>query len=50
VCVRKVYCGKTADLIELSFGLLSGVSPGIGILDGSRHAARGREGGFERFP
>ena len=32
--VCKVYCGKTADWIWMSFGLLSGVGQGIGVLDG----------------
>jgi len=32
--VQKVYCGKTADWILMPFGLLSGVSRGMGVLDG----------------
>jgi len=28
--VCKVYCGKMADWIRMSFGLVSGVTPGIG--------------------
>jgi len=32
--VRKVYCGKTADLIRMTFGLVSGVGRGMGVLDG----------------
>ena len=32
--VRKVYCGKTADLIWMPFRVVSGVSRGIGVLDG----------------
>jgi len=32
--VRKVYYGKTAELIWMPFGMVSGVSRGIGILDG----------------
>jgi len=34
VCVRKVYCGKTADWIRMPFGMVSGVGRGTGILDG----------------
>ena len=33
--------------IELLFGVVSGVGTGTGVLDGGRHAARGR--GFGRF-
>jgi len=32
--VRKVYCGKTADWIRMSFGVVSGVGRGVGVLDG----------------
>ena len=32
--VHKVYCGKTADWIRMSFGEVSGVNPGIHLLDG----------------
>jgi len=35
-------CTEVRELIELSFGEVSGVSPGIGVLDGSPRAARGR--------
>jgi len=47
-------CVEVHESIELSFGVVSVVSPGIGVLDGSRHAARGRGegellGGFEKF-
>jgi len=35
------------EAIELSFGVVSGVGPGIGVLDGGRHTLRGR--GFGRF-
>ena len=34
LCVWKVYCGKTADLIQTLFGLVSGISRRIGVLDG----------------
>jgi len=34
VCVRKVYCGKTADWIRMPFGVVSGVGRGMGVLDG----------------
>jgi len=30
----KVYCGKTADWIQMPFGVLSGVGQGMGVLDG----------------
>jgi len=32
--VRKVYCGKTADWIWMTFGMVSGVGQGMGVLDG----------------
>ena len=32
---RKVYCGKMADWIQMPFGVVSGVSRGMGVLDGS---------------
>ena len=35
LCVcRKVYCGKTAVWIRMLFGIVSGVSPMMGVLDG----------------
>jgi len=36
VCVSVwiVYCGKTADWIRKPFGTVSGVGPGMGVLDG----------------
>ena len=34
VCVQKVYCGKTAERIRIPFGMVSGVSQGMGVLDG----------------
>jgi len=36
VCVRKVYCGKTADWIQMQFGVVSGVGRGIVVLDYER--------------
>jgi len=33
-CVRKVYCGKTADCIRMPFGVARGVGRGMGVLDG----------------
>ena len=43
-------CVEVHELIELSFGVVSVVSPGIGVLDGGRHAARGGgAGGFGDF-
>ena len=35
LCVcRKVYCGKTAEWIRMRFGMVSGVSGMMGVLDG----------------
>jgi len=34
VCVRKVYCGKTANWIRLPFWVVSGIGLGMGVLDG----------------
>jgi len=34
VCVRKVYCGKTADWTGIPFGVVSGVGLVMGVLDG----------------
>jgi len=41
-------CVKVRELIELSFGVVSGVRHGTGILDGGPRASRGR-GGFGGF-
>jgi len=35
-------CVEVRITIELSFGVVSGVGPGIHVLDGSPHASRGR--------
>jgi len=35
-------CVKVRKAIELSFGVVSGVGPGIYVLDGSPRASRGR--------
>jgi len=32
--VCKVYCGKTADWNWMPFGVVSGISRGMGVLDG----------------
>jgi len=40
-------CVKVRRVIELSCGVVSGVAPGIHVLDGSPHASRGR-GCFQR--
>jgi len=37
-----VNCGKTADWIWTSFGMMSGVGQGIGVLDGVGDRQRGR--------
>ena len=34
-------CVEFYELIKLSFGMVSGVGPGIDALDGGRNAARG---------
>jgi len=47
MCVRKVYCGKTADWIRMLFGMASGVGRGMGVLYGV-NVLQG-EGGFWRF-
>jgi len=31
----KVYCGKTANWIQMLFGMVSGVGRGMGVLDGA---------------
>jgi len=35
-------CVKVHTMIELLFGMVSGVAPGIHVLDGSPHASGGR--------
>jgi len=42
-------CVELRKAIELSFGVVSGVGPGIHALDGSPRASRGR-GCFWHFP
>jgi len=32
--VRKVYCGKMAEWIQMPFGMVSGIGQGMGVLDG----------------
>jgi len=45
-----VNCGKTADLIWISFGVVSGVGRGIGILDGVHMPqGEGEVWGFDRI-
>jgi len=44
--VRKVCCGKTADWIQMPFGVVNGVSRGMGVLDGGDD--RRREGAVLR--
>jgi len=51
VSVQKVYCGKTAERIRMPFGMVSGVSGGMSVLDGAGGRRRGRnsfEGEFGR--
>ena len=40
--VRKVYCGKTADWIQMPFEVVSGVCRGMGILNGGGYHQKGR--------
>ena len=35
-------CAKVCAVIELPFGMVNGVDPGIDVLDGSPHASRER--------
>jgi len=35
-------CGEVHTVIELLFGVMSGVGPGIDLLDGGPRASRGR--------
>jgi len=44
-------CVEVHEPIELSFGVVSVVSPGIGVFDEGRRVARGRRGsgGFAEF-
>ena len=43
-------CAEVRESIELSFGIVSVVGPGTGVLDWGRHGARGRgSGGFGEF-
>ena len=41
-------CAKLHEAIELPFGVVSGVGPGIDVLDRGSRALRGREG-FGKF-
>jgi len=45
--IRRVYCGKTADLIRMPFGVVRGVGRGMGVLDrgSDRQRERGSFGG-----
>ena len=38
--VRKMYCGKMAEWIQMSFGMMSGVSQGMSVLDGGGYRQR----------
>ena len=35
-----MYCGKTADLIRMPFGVVSEVGQGMGVLDGGGYLRR----------
>jgi len=39
---QKVYYGKTAEWIQILFGMVSGVGRGMGVLDGVGYHQRGR--------
>ena len=39
--VRKVYCVKTAERIQMPFGVVSGVGRAMGVLDGGGDRRRG---------
>jgi len=42
MCVLSQYCGKTAEWIQMPFGMVSGVGLGIGVLDfGGDHRREG---------
>jgi len=40
--VRRVHCGNTAHWISMTFGLVSVVGQGMGVLDGGGDRQRGR--------
>ena len=40
--VRREYCGKTAECIPMSFGVVSGIRRGMGALDRGGGRRRGR--------
>jgi len=40
--VQKVYCGKTAEWIQIPFGMVSGVDRRMGVLDGAGYRRRGK--------
>jgi len=40
--IRKVYCGKMVDWIRMPFGMMSGVSRGMDVLDKGGDRRRGR--------
>ena len=42
LCVRKVYCGKTANWIWMPFGVVSGFRFGIVVLDFGGDCQKGR--------
>ena len=42
LCVQKVYCGKTAEWVQMPFGVMSVVGRGVGVLDGGGDRRRGR--------
>ena len=38
-----MYCGKTAEWIQMPFGMMSGVGQGMGVLDRGGYHQRGRD-------
>ena len=44
VSARKVYCGKTANWIQMPFGMVNGVGRGIRVLDGVHVPQLGKGG------
>jgi len=53
VCIgpyfQKVHCGKTADWIQMPFGMVSGVSRLMVVLDGGSDRRRGRGSFGDKF-
>ena len=50
VFVRKVYCGTMANWIWMPFGVVSGVSGGMVVLDGGSTCPKAKGGYCFSFP